>query len=219
MKRDILAIMFCSSLLGACQINVPPCGRNEERVIHTMCSCSDEHKQDRGHACCRRDGGVCEDEQLIPPPRTSWPPSTGPLLGVWDFAVHPGELVNGNQLVPSANAVMPYICQPMFAKWSYVNLANGPLASSSDIGVFPRFVFARINEEEDPIVDVPVPFSTIPFQGSVPMLVPILGQDEETFYYADIDPLPALTPGDHYLSVEVRGRSDTWDEFEFDYCE
>lgn len=84
MRRDIFVVMFCSGLVGACG-PARPCRKNQERVIHTHCSCSDENLQDPEHACCRRDGGVCADEELIPPPLTAWPVSTGPMSGTLRF--------------------------------------------------------------------------------------------------------------------------------------
>lgn len=122
------------------------------------------------HACCRRDGGVCEDEELIPSAHSSLPPIGGARFGIWDFAVHPGEIVDGNELIPSRNSTSPYVCQPMFAKWSYVNLLNGQIGSSEELELEPEFVFAG------------------PAEG-------------------------------HYLSVEVSGESETWNEWAWDFCE
>lgn len=220
MRRDIFVVVFCSGLVGACG-PARPCRKNQERVIHTHCSCSDENLHDPEHACCRRDGGVCADEELIPPPGSSNPPIGGPRFGVWDFAVHPGEIVNGNQLIPSQNATSPYVCQPMFAKWSYVNLMNGQIAGSDGLGLEPFFLFTGPGEGVEPeeLVRAYVPFERIPLGGSVAKLVPILGQETETFYYAQIVGLPPYTPGNHYLPVEVYGESETWNDWAWEFCQ
>lgn len=226
MKRHTIALMFGAMTLG-CGPR-PPCEEGKVSptggVRQTYCYCAPERKLNPDDICCQLDGGVCEDQVYIPPGRASNPP-LDPKFGLWDFSVHPGELVdtnNGTIVVPSAqNSVMPYVCQPMFAKWAYTNLTNGQLADSASLNLNPVFRFLGPSDGIEPELKLekPVPFERIPYRGFEEMEVPISGQGVEAFYYAEVLGLPPETPGDWYLSVRVDGTSDTWDEWAWDFCE
>src|SRR5690606_11616341 len=126
--------------------NYQPCPKDKEDVDvnpwrgikFVACSCAYERTQDPHDVCCGKKGGICEDQEHIPAYRRSWSPSSGPLVAVAQYEVRGVEHIT------------PYECEPLFAYWTYANIQNGPIGSSSDIGLEPVWTMRGPFETEGP---------------------------------------------------------------------